>query len=48
MLSHEFMDTKDQWIRTRFIVMDRDEKGAPLHALLAFESIDEEKKYQEK
>ena len=47
-LSHEFMDTRDQWIRTRFIVMDRDEKGAPLHALLAFESIDEEKKYQEK
>ncbi|MBO5551949.1 MAG: hypothetical protein J5966_08320, partial [Lachnospiraceae bacterium] len=28
-LSHEFMDTKDQWIRTRFIVMDRDETGEP-------------------
>ena len=47
-IAHEYLNTKDQWVRLRFIVVDRDESRVPVHALMALESIDEDKKSQEK
>lgn len=46
-ITHEFVDIYDRWLRLRFIVVDRDAEGAPWHALLAVESIDEDRKRQE-
>ncbi len=47
-LSLEFMDENSRWIRTRYIVVDREVSGRVFHLLLAFESIDEDRKRQEK
>ncbi len=47
-ISQEFMDDKNRWIRLRFIKIDNDENGNLYHILLAFESIDEDRKRQEK
>ena len=46
-ITHEFLNVQDHWIRLRFIVTDRKEDGHPTRALLAFESIDEDKRRQE-
>ena len=46
-LSHEFMDIYGAWVRIRFFVVERDKSGLPTNALLAFESIDEDRKQQE-
>ena len=47
-ISQEFMDDKNRWIRLRFIKIDSDENGMLYHILLVFESIDEDRKRQEK
>ncbi len=47
-ISHEFLDYRDCWMRVRFIVVDRNAEGKLLHAILAFESIDEDRKQQER
>lgn len=47
-ISHEFLDNKNCWIRVKFIVVDRHPDGRVYHLLLAFESIDEDRKQQEK
>ncbi len=44
----EFMDEKSRWIRLRFIVVDRDKEGLLHHILMVIESIDEDKKRQER
>ena len=41
------MDTKNRWIRLRFIVIDRDDMTNINNILLVAESIDEDKKQQE-
>ncbi|MCR5452306.1 MAG: diguanylate cyclase [Lachnospiraceae bacterium] len=46
-ISQEFKDINNCWIRLRFIVTDRDDYGYPTHLLLAFESIDADRKQQE-
>ena len=46
-VSNEFMDTKNRWIRLRFIVIDRDDMTNINNILLVAESIDEDKKQQE-
>ncbi len=47
-ISQEFMDKNNRWIRARFVKVDEDENGKLYHLLLAFESIDEDRKRQEK
>ena len=47
-ISLEFLDVSGKWIRIRYVVIDRDEEGKIWHLLLAFESIDEDRKQQEK
>lgn len=47
-LSQEFMAKNEQWMRIRFIVIDRDDDGYLHHIMMAFESIDEDRKRQEK
>ncbi|MBO4369017.1 MAG: GGDEF domain-containing protein, partial [Desulfovibrio sp.] len=47
-ITQEFMDKKEQWIRLRIIVIERNVAGSLRHILLAFESIDEDRKRQEK
>ncbi len=47
-ITQEFMDNKERWIRLRFIVINREADGSLHHVLLAFESIDEDRKRQEK
>ena len=47
-ISQEFLDSHNRWIRLRFIVIDRDENGHLFHVLWVFESIDEDRKRQEK
>ena len=47
-ITQEFMDDKERWIRLRFIVINREADGSLHHVLLAFESIDEDRKRQEK
>lgn len=47
-ISQEFMDDRNRWIRLRFIKIDEDENGGLYHILLAFESIDEDRRRQEK
>ncbi|WP_081667251.1 sensor domain-containing diguanylate cyclase [Butyrivibrio sp. MB2005] len=46
-ISQEFIDYNNRWMRIRFIVVGRDEKGSLQQVILAFESIDEDKKRQE-
>ncbi len=41
---HEFIDNRRGWCRSRFIPVDYDEDGRLLHALYCIESIEEEKK----
>ena len=41
---HEFIDKRRGWCRSRFIPVDYDEDGRLLHVLYCIESIDEEKK----
>ena len=41
---HEFIDKRRCWCRSRFIPVDYDEEGRLLHVLYCIESIDEEKK----
>ncbi len=47
-ISHEFLDQRDCWMRVRFIVVDRDTEGHLQRVILAFESIDEDRKQQER
>ena len=47
-ISQEFMAKNEKWMRIRFIVIDRDENGLLHHIMMAFESIDEDRKRQEK
>ena len=47
-ISQEFMDSNNRWVRLRFIVVNRNEENALENLILAFESIDEDKKRQEK
>ncbi|MCR5815194.1 MAG: diguanylate cyclase [Desulfovibrio sp.] len=46
-ISQEFVDDKNRWVRLRFVVVNRDDQGTPRQILLAFESIDEDRKQQE-
>lgn len=46
-ISQEFVDCKNRWMRLRFVVVDRKKTGLLHHILLAFESIDEDRKQQE-
>ena len=43
-ISHEFIDKKSGWCRSRFIPVDYDENGRLLHVLFCIECIEEEKK----
>ena len=47
-ISHEFLDCNDCWMRARFIVVERDDDGQLYRVLLALESIDEDRKRQER
>lgn len=47
-ISHEFLNNRDHWMRVRFIVVDRYEDGKIKNVIVAFESIDEDKKHQER
>ncbi|WP_408071720.1 diguanylate cyclase domain-containing protein [Butyrivibrio sp. JL13D10] len=47
-ISQEFLDYKGRWMRIRFIAVERDEKDNLSQVLFAFESIDEDRKRQEK
>ena len=47
-ISHEFLDNRNCWIRVKFIVVDRDANARLHRVLLAFESIDEDRKQQER
>ena len=47
-ISCEFVDDKDRWVRMRYIALKRDESGHMTQLLLAIESIDDDKKKQEK
>ena len=44
----EFMDSKAHWIRLRFIVVDRDDDGKLHHLFMVIESIDEDRRQQER
>ena len=46
-ISYEFLDIFDEWVRMRFFVVDRNDDNTPHNAILAYESIDKEKKQQE-
>ena len=43
-ITHEFTDKRTGWCRSRFIPVDYDENGSLLHVLYCIESIEEEKK----
>ena len=43
-ITHEFIDKKSGWCRSRFIPVDYDENGRLLHVLFCIECIEEEKK----
>ena len=43
-ITHEFIDKKAGWCRSRFIPVDYDENGRLLHVLFCIECIEEEKK----
>lgn len=47
-LSHDCKDAQGRWIRVQLIVVDRDSKGNISHLIWAIESIDEERKQQER
>jgi len=47
-ITQEFMDMKERWIRLRFIVISRRQDGSLRRVLMAFESIDEDRRRQEK
>lgn len=47
-ISQEFMDFKECWVRVRYVSVDCDTEGHLQHVLLAFESIDKDRKQQEK
>lgn len=42
-ITHEFIDKKSGWCRSRFIPVDYDENGRLLHVLFCTECIEEEK-----
>ena len=46
-ISQEFMDKNHRWVRLRFIAVNKNSDSGTDHILLAFESIDEDKKRQE-
>ncbi|MCR5725274.1 MAG: GGDEF domain-containing protein, partial [Treponema sp.] len=46
-ISIECLDTKERWIRLRYILIHRDEQGNLATVMLAFESIDEDRRRQE-
>lgn len=46
-ISHEFLDKNDLWMRVRFIAVERDSEENLQSIIMAFESIDEDKKLQE-
>ena len=47
-ITQEFMDVRGRWVRLRFIVVDRDEEKMVSELLWTLESIDEDRKQQEK
>lgn len=47
-ITQEFMDDKGRWIRLRFVVVSRDKDNEIEQLLWMFESIDEDRKQQEK
>lgn len=47
-ITHEFIDKKTGWCRSRFIPVDYDENGRLLHVLFCIECIEEEKKRENK
>ena len=46
-VSHEFLTRDNRWMRTRFIVVERDSNNKIKDIIFAFESIDEDRKHQE-
>ena len=46
-ITQEFMDMEERWVRLRFTVIRRDADGRLHRVLMAFESIDEDKRRQE-
>ena len=46
-ITQEFMDMEERWVRLRFIVIRRSDEGKLQRVLMAFESIDEDRKRQE-
>ncbi len=46
-ITQEFMDMNERWVRLRFTVIRRHPDGSLKRVLMAFESIDEDKKRQE-
>lgn len=47
-ISMEFVDIHNMWTRIRYVIVDRDTEGNPYHVLLMTESIDEDKRQQER
>lgn len=46
-ISHEFLNKDEHWMRARFIVVERNSDKKIKNFILAFESIDEDRKQQE-
>ena len=46
-ISHEFLNKDEHWMRARFIVVERNADNKIKNLILAFESIDEDRKQQE-
>jgi len=47
-IAYEFLDITNRWVRARYIVVDRDKNNKLLQILWTLESIDEDRKMQEK
>ena len=47
-ISQEFLSIENEWLRARFVDVERDSDGHLTKALIAIESIDEDRKQQEK
>ena len=47
-IAYEFQDNENRWVRARYIVVDRDKNGKLSQILWTLESIDEDRKMQEK
>lgn len=46
-VSLEYVDREGKWMRLRYFVIDRTQTGALHHVMVAFESIDEDRRQQE-